>query len=237
MEIWLHFFFQYAFNEFKIWKTQNFPSVEVCLVAYWTLNFMYLKFLIIWRFFRVISLFDGIDTPENMNRCVNNNFTFTGFWRSWHGSLNKWIVRYLYVPLGGSKTQAITIWIIFSFIGLWHDLLSRWLAWAWCNCVFFSLEIAIMKVFSSTRFSWLWNKWYWRHIIGLAGVFNIYLLMLSNLAILHGFKDTPIFLKRAFFGEGGFLTFVGASIWLFSGVQIMLEVREGEKRNHQIKKF
>jgi hypothetical protein len=25
--------------------------------------------------------FDGFDTVENMNRCVNNNYTFQGFWR------------------------------------------------------------------------------------------------------------------------------------------------------------
>ena len=88
------------------------------------------------------------------------------------------LVRYLYVPLGGSKTQAVSIWIIYSFIGLWHDLLSRWLAWAWCNCVFFSIEIVVMKTFYSDRFAWLWSKPYWRHIIGVAGVFNIYLLII-----------------------------------------------------------
>lgn len=81
LEIWLHFFYQYSFNEFKLWKTRDFPPLDVALVGYWTLMFMYTKFLIIWRFFRVMALFDGIDTPENMNRCVNNNFTFTGFWR------------------------------------------------------------------------------------------------------------------------------------------------------------
>ena len=53
------------------------------------------------------------------------------------------------------------MWIIFTFVGLWHDLWCvcssvnvhaccyfrvtrdrwRWLAWAWINCVCFSLEI------------------------------------------------------------------------------------------------
>ena len=81
LDIWLHYFYHYSFNVYKLWKTQEFSPIEVCLTGYWTLNFMYTKFLIIWRFFRCVSLFDGIDTPENMNRCVNNNFTFTGFWR------------------------------------------------------------------------------------------------------------------------------------------------------------
>ena len=47
----------------------------------------------------------GQNVPENMPRCVNNNYTFTGFWRSWHSSFNTWTIRYLYLPLGGRKTQ------------------------------------------------------------------------------------------------------------------------------------
>jgi D-alanyl-lipoteichoic acid acyltransferase DltB (MBOAT superfamily) len=30
-----------------------------------------------------------------MKRCVNNNFSFEGFWRQWHATLNKWIIRYM----------------------------------------------------------------------------------------------------------------------------------------------
>jgi D-alanyl-lipoteichoic acid acyltransferase DltB (MBOAT superfamily) len=109
LEIWLHFFYHYAFNESGLWYKRNFSPFEVMATGYWTLNFMYTKFLVIWKFFRTVALLDGIETPENMNRCVNNNFTFTGFWRSWHGSLNQWIVRYMYLPLGGRKTQVFTL--------------------------------------------------------------------------------------------------------------------------------
>ena len=35
---------------------------------------------------------------ENMKRCVNNNFSFEGFWRQWHATLNKWILRYMCQP-------------------------------------------------------------------------------------------------------------------------------------------
>jgi hypothetical protein len=71
----------------------------------------------------------------------------------------------------------------------------------------------------------------------VAGVFNVYLLMLANLAILHGFTDTPIFLQKAFFSEDGFTTFIGGSIWLYCGVMYMLEIRENESKANEIKKF
>ncbi len=54
-----------------------------------------------------------------------------GFWRSWHASYNRWLVRYMYVPLGGAAWRAVNVWLIFSFVALWHDLEWRLLGWAW----------------------------------------------------------------------------------------------------------
>jgi hypothetical protein len=52
-----------------------------------------LQLLIPWRFFRLWALMDGIDPPENMVRCMANNYSTLGFWRSWHRSYNLWIIR------------------------------------------------------------------------------------------------------------------------------------------------
>lgn len=54
---------------------------------------IHIQLLIPWRFFRLWALADGIDPPENMIRCVTNNYSTLGFWRSWHRSYNLWIVR------------------------------------------------------------------------------------------------------------------------------------------------
>mgnify|MGYP001810695322 CR=1 FL=1 len=48
-----------------------------------------------------------------------------GFWRGWHSSYNQWLVRYMYVPLGGSTRRVWIIWPIFFFVALWHDLEVR----------------------------------------------------------------------------------------------------------------
>ena len=48
-----------------------------------------------------------------------------GFWRGWHSSFNQWLVRYLYIPLGGSRRRAAIIWPIFFFVAVWHDLEVR----------------------------------------------------------------------------------------------------------------
>ena len=36
---------------------------------------------------------DGVDPPENMVRCMANNYSPLGFWRSWHRSYNLWVVQ------------------------------------------------------------------------------------------------------------------------------------------------
>jgi D-alanyl-lipoteichoic acid acyltransferase DltB (MBOAT superfamily) len=111
LELLLHVWYYVSINNNRTWSIsymaigKAMPGWEVAWGGLFTLQFMYLKFLVIWRFFRLWSRADGVDVTENMGRCVNNNFTFAGFWRQWHSSLNKWIVKYLYIPLGGTRTQ------------------------------------------------------------------------------------------------------------------------------------
>lgn len=64
-----------------------------------------------------------------------------GFWKNWHASYNLWLVRYLYVPLGGARRRALAIWPIFTFVAAWHDLEWRLLAWAWLSCLLFAPEL------------------------------------------------------------------------------------------------
>ena len=35
---------------------------------------MWLKFTVVWRFFRLASLAAGVDAPENIRRCFANNY-------------------------------------------------------------------------------------------------------------------------------------------------------------------
>ena len=112
-----------------------------------TLNFMWFKFAVIWRFFRLWSLASGVEVPENMSRCVNNNATILGFWKGWHASYNRWLVRYLYVPLGGNKYKLLNVWVVFLFVGVWHDRL-RWrlLHWACIFAAFLAPELGVQAL-------------------------------------------------------------------------------------------
>ncbi len=104
------------------------------------------QLLIPWRFFRLWSLLDGIDPPENMVRCMANNYSTLGFWRSWHRSYNLWTVRYIYVPLGGAKHAILATVVVFTFVALWHDLSLKLLTWGWVISLFVLPEMTARKL-------------------------------------------------------------------------------------------
>ena len=98
-----------------------------------------------------------------MIRCVANNYSTLGFWRSWHRSYNLWIVRYvrlvaqqfsvadrisryIYIPVGGSKNAVLATLLVFSFVALWHDLSFKLLAWGWLVSLFILPELVGRRV-------------------------------------------------------------------------------------------
>eukprot|EP00198_Chlamydomonas_reinhardtii_P000481 XP_001689816.1 membrane bound O-acyl transferase-like protein [Chlamydomonas reinhardtii] len=151
------------------------------ITGYWVLVFMWLKFTFIWRFFRLAALADGVAPPENMTRCVCDNYDVEGFWRNWHASYNRWLVRYMYVPLGGSAWRAANVWVIFTFVALWHDLEWRLLGWAWMMAAAIAPEMAVKALGRSK----LLRRWHGtaalRHACAAAAAINILMLMSANL--------------------------------------------------------
>ena len=68
-----------------------------------------------------MALWDDIEVPENMNSCIYNAVSFEEFWRGWHTGLNMWLIRYIYIPLGGKKNLTIAVFTTFTFVAFWHE--------------------------------------------------------------------------------------------------------------------
>jgi hypothetical protein len=120
--------------------------------SYIILKLMWMKFLLIWRFFRLWAMADGIAAPENMIRCMSNNYSLEQFWKGWHSSFNKWIVRYLYLPLGGRDHQIFSVWPVFLFVAVWHDIELKLLIWGGANAFFFMFEILAKRLTRTESF-------------------------------------------------------------------------------------
>jgi D-alanyl-lipoteichoic acid acyltransferase DltB (MBOAT superfamily) len=141
----------YLTNYYNKYIWQEFDYYTYSVFCFFLLIFIWFKFTIIWRTSRLWAWMDGIYTEENMNRCMYNNYSFEGFWRAWHRSFNIWLIRYIFIPLGGSKFKVINIWVVFSFVALWHDLQLNLLIWGWFICLFLMPEILVKNYFNKEK--------------------------------------------------------------------------------------
>jgi D-alanyl-lipoteichoic acid acyltransferase DltB (MBOAT superfamily) len=235
MELLLHYIYVVAISQSSPdWST--YTPFQLSMLAFFNLHIIWLKLLLPWRFFRLWSLIDGIDPPENMVRCMSNNYSAFAFWRSWHRSYNRWIIRYIYIPLGGgaggsvSKIRGIgNMLAVFTFVALWHDINLRLLMWGWLVTLFVLPEMLAMMAFPARK--WRDRPNAYRVICGVGAVFNILMMMAANLvgfAVgLEGLKGLVQGIIGSWQGLGFLLAACGA---LFVGVQVMFEVREGELR-------
>ncbi|TYK26819.1 putative membrane-bound O-acyltransferase C24H6.01c isoform X5 [Cucumis melo var. makuwa] len=166
----------------------------------------------------------GIDVPENMPRCINNCYNLEGFWKSWHASYNKWLVRYMYIPLGGSKRKAFNVWIVFTFVAIWHDLEWKLLWWAWLTCLFFVPEMVMKSAVSTFKAESAITEFVVRELSAIAGAITITCLMVANLV---GYVIGPSginSLGSRFLNKQGFPVLGGMFVTFYVGTKVMTKI-------------
>ncbi|RYP54787.1 hypothetical protein DL768_000515 [Monosporascus sp. mg162] len=236
MEVILHFNYVQAIAKGRPNWGDYTPS-QLSLLSYFNLHLIWLKLLLPWRLFRLWALLDGLDPPENMVRCVSDNYSTLSFWRSWHRSFYRWSLRYVYIPLGGSSFRSardaarsvLTYVLVFTFVAIWHDIKLHLLIWGWLIVFFMLPEMAAGYLFPRRRWEQRRPVVY-RFIAAAAAVFNTFMMMAANLVgFAVGVDGLKAILAGIFRDSSGFVVFAGAFGVLFVGVQLMFEVRETEK--------
>ena len=86
----------------------------------------------------------------------NFNFPYSAagigeFWRRWHISLGRFMMEYLYVPLGGNRGSPRktirNLWLVFLASGFWHGANWTFVMWG----IWHGTLISIEKMIGSTR--------------------------------------------------------------------------------------
>lgn len=74
----------------------------------------------------------GIDIPVNFDSPYKSR-NIIDFWRRWHITLNKFLTRNVYIPLGGSRKGElrtyVNLMIVFLISGIWHGAGFNFIIW------------------------------------------------------------------------------------------------------------
>ena len=156
------------------------------MLAYFSMHHVWLKLLLPWRLFRLWALVDGLDPPENMLRCMSDVYSPLAFWRGWHRSFNAWVLRYIYIPLGGSRSKSRVRVVgnfvaVFTFVAVWHDINLRLLIWGWLIVLFVLPELAGTTLLPPSAPVFKGRPVLYRWVSGAGAVFNMLLMMAANL--------------------------------------------------------
>jgi D-alanyl-lipoteichoic acid acyltransferase DltB (MBOAT superfamily) len=214
-------------------------SVVLALsLSVYQLLFMWLKFLLIWRFFRAWSIWCNIETIENMNRCLLNNYSMVQFWKDWHSSFNVWLVRYVYIPLGGSKSPGMKLLntiIVFLFVAVWHDTEWRYIHWAWIVLAAIAPELVSRHVYYETKIG---KKF--RHncpligkvLVTVGGGLNVLLMMSANLVgYVYGIEGLSILTQTVV--HSSWLDMATIAWMLYSGVSTMYIIEQYRQQRNK----
>lgn len=70
--------------------------------------------------------------------------SITEFWRRWHVSLGRFMMEYLYIPLGGNRVGRLAVlrnlWVVFLVSGIWHGASWNFAVWGAWHGFWISLE-------------------------------------------------------------------------------------------------
>lgn len=106
-------------------------------------------------------------------------------WKCWHRSFNQWIVRYIYLPLGGSRVpvlrRVLNVILVFTYVAIWHDINLKLLSWSWLICLAFGPELIVRSIFKQSRFDRFRSSVKFRFLCVFGSTFTAMGMVIGNL--------------------------------------------------------
>ncbi|XP_035691301.1 LOW QUALITY PROTEIN: protein-cysteine N-palmitoyltransferase HHAT-like [Branchiostoma floridae] len=165
-------------------------------------HFLHVKYVIFYGMTSALATLDGVETPP-LPRCVSTCYSFRTTWKYFDSGLNIFLVRYVYIPLGGSRKglmwQLLGSAACFSFVCFWHgghDNIAMWSVFNWAGIVVESLGAALIK--TSTAQTYL-NTYSLRNLRRMkAAMFApvATLLIINNLVFVGGRQAGSVYFHK-----------------------------------------
>lgn len=127
----------------------GFENIEIATSMDWILVMLFYTFEIYFDFSGYSDMATGTSLMLNINLPINfdspyKSVSIRDFWKRWHISLTKFLTKYIYIPLGGSKRGKfltyVNTMIVFLVSGIWHGANWTFILWGILHGLFSVLD-------------------------------------------------------------------------------------------------
>lgn len=114
-------------------------------------------YLILWMYNElaaIVSTAIGIRTDNNFDHLPRAT-SIRDFWRRWHITVGNWLRTYLFIPLGGSRSNVyLNYLIVFVYCGIWHGAAWSFVAWGASQ----GLGLAVQRGWDNLKIRFGWAR-------------------------------------------------------------------------------
>ncbi|XP_078599437.1 protein-cysteine N-palmitoyltransferase HHAT-like isoform X1 [Branchiostoma floridae x Branchiostoma japonicum] len=191
---------------------ENLPLMEVTGIGYLHVQFFHVKYMVLYGFSSTIAMLDGMEPPM-FPRCVSALYSFTAMWRYFDNGLHTFLVRYIYIPLGGSHKgtvrQLLASAACFGMVCYWHGGQYYLITWAllnWAGIVVESIGAIVAKTAMVQHYTSQLSSPNQRRLKALCNAPILAFLILFNLVFLGGTSAGYVYFDKFFISGFPFTT-------------------------------
>lgn len=177
----------------------NLPSDENSVLLAWICSIAF-SLQIYFDFSGYSDMAIGLGRMFGFHFLENFNYPYisksiTEFWRRWHISLSSWFRDYVYIPLGGSKSNRLktfrNIFIVWFLTGFWHGASWNFIIWG----IYYFVLLILEKMFI--------NKWLERIPTFFSHAYTLFFVNFGWVIFAYDKMGVLLNCFRNMFGFGG----------------------------------
>ncbi|XP_072163328.1 protein-cysteine N-palmitoyltransferase HHAT-like [Diadema setosum] len=240
---WLHHYLYISTFLSLRRKLSQLSVVALIALGEWVILIFQIQYMVYYGFAKALAIFDGVLLPA-LPICFQTITSFHDGWRYFDRGEHQFILRNIYIPVGGSQhgalRRSLALATCFAFSCFWHGGGPNIVAMMGMHVVGIQCEVSapvlLKKLGIAQLVSQHCSTLTQRRIRGLVAGAKYPLLVWTLLLFLEGFSTAAIFVRRIF-GEEAYWVVPSLVAVHYCSLQVVEELNQRWGRNYLHKKL